>query len=154
MKIKLDDLTDPRIKVFLKEHLEDMRSVSPPKSKHALDLVGLKSLNVRFYSVWIKDELIGCGAYQKLGSQRGEIKSMRVTQAYRAQGIASKLLRHILTEAKNEGLKQISLETGSMDFFKPARSLYERFGFTYCSAFANYQEDPNSMFMTFYLADD
>lgn len=35
-----------------------------------------------------------------------------------------------------------------MDAFEPARRLYTNFGFTYCEPFANYVEDPNSVFMT------
>jgi putative acetyltransferase len=42
----------------------------------------------------------------------------------------------------------VSLETGSMEFFRPARALYASFGFAPCPPFADYREDPNSVFMT------
>jgi putative acetyltransferase len=35
-----------------------------------------------------------------------------------------------------------------MEAFEPARQLYARAGFTLCAPFAEYIEDPNSVFMT------
>jgi putative acetyltransferase len=49
------------------------------------------------------------------------------------------------------GFTRLSLETGSYEFFLPARKLYEKFGFHYCEPFADYQSDPNSVFMTRHL---
>ena len=46
------------------------------------------------------------------------------------------------------GMTRLSLETGSMLAFEPARQLYLRFGFTECAPFADYEEDPNSIHMT------
>jgi putative acetyltransferase len=50
--------------------------------------------------------------------------------------------------ARQMGISLLSLETGSADFFLPARKLYEKFGFEYCGPFADYKDDPNSVFMT------
>lgn len=58
------------------------------------------------------------------------------------------LLQHIIDEAKSRNYRRLSLETGSMPFFAPARQLYQKFGFVYCAPFSDYKEDPNSMFMT------
>jgi len=38
MEIKIDDLSGPEVALFLAEHIKDMKSASPPESKHALDL--------------------------------------------------------------------------------------------------------------------
>jgi putative acetyltransferase len=46
------------------------------------------------------------------------------------------------------GYHRMSLETGAMPFFAPARALYARHGFVECPPFADYREDPNSVFMT------
>ena len=73
----VDDLTGPQIASFLDEHVREMLSITPPESKHALDL-----------------------------------------------------------------------ETGSAEFFAPARRLYEKFGFEYCEPFAGYRPDPLSVFLT------
>lgn len=151
MEIRIDDLSDPKIEAFLNEHLEDMKLVSPPESKHALDLEDLKEFSVTFWSVWESRELLGCGALKELDSLHAEIKSMRVSTKHRGQGIASKLLSHILHEAIFRDYRKLSLETGSMMFFEPARKLYEHFGFNYCAPFANYEEDPNSVFMSLEL---
>lgn len=148
MLIQLDDLSHPAIATFLEEHLEDMRSVSPPESKHALDLDSLRQPDVTFYTAWDQGELIGCGALKTLDSRHGEIKSMRSDPRRRGQGIASTLLQHIIDQARKNELDRLSLETGSMPFFEPARKLYLKFGFTECSPFANYRDDPNSIFMT------
>jgi len=58
------------------------------------------------------------------------------------------MLRHIIAEARKRSYTRLSLETGSLPAFDPARSMYESFGFTYCSPFADYIEDPNSVFLT------
>ena len=154
MQIKVDDLSDPRIEEFLNEHIDDMKSVSPPESKHALDLEGLRESSVTFWSVWEDDALVGCGAIKELDESHAEIKSMRVSSHYRGRGYAAKLLRHILGEAALKGYSRLSLETGSMSFFGPARKLYERFGFQYCAPFSNYEEDANSVFMSLNIAND
>jgi putative acetyltransferase len=153
MEIKIDDLTGAEIEAFLTEHLEDMKSVSPPESKHALDLDGLKAPEITFWSVWDQGVLVGCGAIKELDGSHAEIKSMRVSRNHRGQGYASSLLRHIIDEARSRGYTRLSLETGSMAFFVPARNLYERFGFKICAPFSDYREDPYSTFMSLDLAE-
>jgi putative acetyltransferase len=148
MEIKVDDLSGFEIAEFLKEHIREMKSVSPPESKHALDLEGLRKPEITFWTVWDNDLLIGCGAMKELDADLAEIKSMRTITSYRGKGIASMLLEHILDEAKQRGYHRISLETGSMPFFEPARNLYAKYGFEYCEPFSTYREDTNSVFMT------
>lgn len=109
-----------------------MKSVSPPESKHALDLEGLRKPEITFWTVWNDARLIGCGAMKELDADHAEIKSMRTTASYRGKGIASMLLQHLLNEAKLRGYRRISLETGSMPFFEPARNLYAKYGFENC----------------------
>lgn len=150
--VLLDDLRDPRIAVFLEEHLRDMRAVSPPQSKHALDLDGLRRPEIRFWSAWQDDALIGCAALKRLDAAHGELKSMRVAPHARRQGLARMLLLHVLQQARAVGLARVSLETGSMAFFAPARALYAAHGFVPCAPFGDYREDPNSVFMTLALA--
>ena len=149
--IQLDDLTGSEIALFLEAHLQDMRSVSPPESKHALDLEGLRKPEVSFWTVYDTGKLVGCGALKQLSPRHGEIKSMRVDSHCRGKGIASKLLQHIITIARERGYQRLSLETGAMDFFRPAHALYRKNGFVETHAFADYKEDPNSKFMTLVL---
>lgn len=148
LKITVDDLSSPEIANFLAEHIREMKAVSPPESKHALDLEGLRKPEVTFWTVWDGSSLIGCGAIKELNINHAEVKSMRTKVSYRGKGVASILLQHILQEAKLRGYHRISLETGSMPFFEPAHNLYKKYGFENCAPFSTYQEDPNSVFLT------
>jgi putative acetyltransferase len=125
-----------------------MHRVSPPESIHALDLEGLRQPDITFWTIWDQGTLAGCGALKELDPQHAEIKSMRTASSYRRKGVAKQMLQHLLSEAKQCGYTRVSLETGSMDFFIPARTLYASFGFENCPPFADYIEDPNSVFMT------
>ncbi|MEV7805465.1 GNAT family N-acetyltransferase [Microbispora sp. NPDC088329] len=148
MRIVEDDLSGPQIAEFLREHVREMRSITPPESKHALDLDGLRSPEVTFWSVLDGDAVVGCGAIKRLDPAHAELKSMRTAAGRKRSGIASLLLEHIINEARRMGFGRLSLETGSADFFLPARRLYEKFGFGYCEPFAGYRPDPLSVFMT------
>ncbi len=148
MIIKVDNLQASEVVELLQEHHRDMLNYSPPESVHALDIVSLQASDVTFWSVWIEDKLAGCGALKHLSLIHGEIKSMRTSHAHRRQGVARCLLEFILNKAKNRGYQQVSLETGSVNAFEPARKMYENFGFEYCSPFAEYAEDKYSVFMT------
>ncbi|WP_044640164.1 GNAT family N-acetyltransferase [Risungbinella massiliensis] len=148
MEIKVDDLTGSEIKELIGEHLRGMTLHSPPESIHALDLEALRRPEITFWSGWEQGELVGCGALKELEEQHGEIKSMRTSSSHLRKGVARRLLQHIIEEAKRRGYHRLSLETGSMDAFEPARKLYTSFGFQYCKPFSDYMEDPNSVFMT------
>jgi len=148
MEIRLDDLRGPEIIELLREHLRCMAQISPPESRHALDLDGLRNPDITFWSIWDSANLAGCGALKQLDTQQGEIKSMHTASAYLRRGVASQMLEHILAEAKRRQYRRLSLETGSMVYFEPARKLYARFGFALCKPFGTYVEDPNSVFMT------
>ena len=151
MRIEIEDLTNPDVHVLLSQHLADMRKHSPPGGVHALDLDGLRAKSVTFWTVRESSELMGCGALKELDSRWGEIKSMRTSKAHLRKGVATKLLEHILDEAKRRRYERVNLETGSTDAFKPARLLYERFGFTRCQPFADYEDNSFSVFMTIEL---
>ena len=144
----MDDLSGPEIAEFLDEHVQEMRSLTPLESKHALDLDGLRQPEITFWSVLDGDILVGCGAIKRLDADHAELKSMRTSAARKRTGVASRLLEHILGEARRMGYSRLSLETGAADHFRPARSLYAKFGFDYCEPFADYRPDPNSVFMT------
>jgi putative acetyltransferase len=152
MRIVVDDLSGPAIAAFLEEHIEEMRSITPLESKHALDLDGLRQPEVTFWSVMDGDAVVGCGAVKRLDASHAELKSMRTARARKRAGIGSMLLEHILDEATRMGFARISLETGSAEFFRPARTLYQKYGFDYCDPFADYTLDPHSVFMTRALA--
>lgn len=148
MIIREDDLSGSEIIALLGKHLDTMAEHSPPESRHALDLDGLRAPDVTFWTVWEESRLLGCGALKELGRLHGEIKSMHTARAARGRGVARRMVEHILAEARRRRYARLSLETGSMEGFLPARELYGSFGFQYCPPFGDYKLDPNSVFMT------
>ena len=151
LQIKIDNLQGPEIAEFLSEHLRCLAEVSPPESRHALNLDELLWPYVTFWSAWLGREVVGCGALKELDPKHGEVKSMRTAKARLRQGVGSMLLQQIISEAKRRGYRRLSLETGFMEYFEPARRLYRKFGFEPCPPFTGYIEDPNSVFMTMEL---
>ncbi|HTD28965.1 MAG TPA: GNAT family N-acetyltransferase [Xanthomonadaceae bacterium] len=148
MDIRVDDLTSPEIIRLLREHLQSAALHSPPESIHALDVEALRKPDVTFWSAWQDSELMGCCAIRELDGRHGEIKSMRTVSAHLRKGVAATLMQHMLEEAKRRRYESLSLETGSMEAFAPARNLYTSFGIQPCGPFADYVEDPYSVFMT------
>ena len=148
MQINVDDLSGAAIQELLREHLRSMHEHSPPESVHALDLAALRKPEITFWTAREGDELLGCGALKELDASHAEIKSMRTSMSHRRKGVARAILVHIIDEARRRSYRRLSLETGSHGPFEAARSLYESFGFAYCDPFADYVEDPYSVFMT------
>ncbi|ELB2102512.1 GNAT family N-acetyltransferase [Vibrio parahaemolyticus] len=151
MRIEIDNLERPQVIALLEEHLQDMYATSPPESVHALDVSKLKLPSITFWTGWDGEQLLGCVAMSQLEDGHAELKSMRTTPSARKQGVASRLLNHVIEQAKHQGIQRLSLETGSMAFFEPAHRLYEKNGFAYSEPFGDYQPDPNSRFMTLSL---
>ncbi|HCH0718702.1 TPA: GNAT family N-acetyltransferase [Vibrio parahaemolyticus] len=151
MRIEIDNLERQQVLALLEEHLQDMYATSPPESVHALDVSKLKLPSITFWTGWDGEQLLGCVAMSQLEDGHAELKSMRTTPSARKQGVASRLLKHVIEQAKHQGIQRLSLETGSMAFFEPARRLYEKHGFVYCEPFGDYQPDPNSRFMALAL---
>lgn len=151
LDIRVDDLQSETVISLLREHLAAMATESPEDSCHALDLDSLRTPEVTFWSVWDGVELAGFGAIKLLTPEHAEIKSMKTAPGHVRKGVASKLLSHIIQEAERRGYSRLSLETGSMEYFAPARKLYEKYGFIYCEPFGDYKPDPYSIFMTLCL---
>ncbi len=153
MHIRTQDPATPDITALLNQHLEEMRAISPPESKHALDIEGLRTSDITFWSIRDNDgSLMGCGAIKRLDPAHAEIKSMRTDPAHRRKGVAGALLTHIIEHAQANRIQRLSLETGAQSHFEPARSLYARHGFVPCAPFGDYMPDPNSVFMSRSLA--
>jgi len=146
--IRVDDLRGREVADLLHAHLTTMRAQSPPDSTHALDLHELRAPDITFWTAWLDSELAGTGALKELSSVHGEIKSMHTRTTVRRRGVGQRILSHIISEAVSRGYERLSLETGSMAAFEPARALYRRNGFAFCQPFADYVADPNSVFMT------
>lgn len=151
IRIDRDDPGRADVQQLLIEHLADMFATSPVESVHALDSAALSGPAITFWTARENSEVLGCGALKRLQQGPGEIKSMRTAAHARGRGVATLLLTHILAEARTSGYDRLYLETGSQDFFAPARRLYQRHGFSICPPFAGYGDDPNSVYMTLAL---
>ena len=138
----------PEVNQLLKKHFIELRAASPEGSAHVLDIPGLKIPSIKFWSLWEKNQLIGCGALKFLDKDHGEFKSIRIHDNFRGKGYGSKIVNHLINEAKNLKIKRLSIETGSGDFFAPARKLFDNCGFKPCPPFAHYKEDINSLYLT------
>ena len=148
MTILPADLDDPRVRDLLAHHHASARAATAPGSAHALDLEELKAREVTVWAAWEGETLVGVGALQRLSREHGEIKSMHTVEAGRRRGVGRAMLLHIIAAARDLGLCRLSLETGSWDYFRPARRLYRSHGFTECPPFGDYRPDPNSVFLS------
>jgi putative acetyltransferase len=152
MHIEVDDLTREPVIALLREHLADMHAVSPPGTVHALDLERLRGPDITFWTAWDDGALLGCGALKQLSARAGEVKSMRTPAALRRRGAGRVVIEHIVGVARSRGYDSLWLETGSTPPFAPAHALYRSVGFDVCGPFADYREDPHSVFMRLKLA--
>jgi putative acetyltransferase len=148
MRIIPGDFSDPRVLDLLRTHLTSARAETAPGSAHALDLTGLQSPDISFWTIWDGEVLLGMGALKRLSPDHGEVKSMHTTHSARRRGVGGAMLRHIIASARENGMTRLSLETGSWEYFRPAHALYRSHGFAECGPFADYVEDPNSVFMS------
>ena len=148
MLIRRDDPTEPRIRALLEHHVARARAETAPGSAHALDVAQLRTPDIAFFAAWEGEEPLGVIALKRLAGAHGEVKSMFTAPHVRRRGIGAALLARVLAEARSQQLTRLSLETGSWDYFEPARRFYRRCGFRECAPFADYRPDPNSVFMT------
>lgn len=151
IRIERDDLSRAAVRALVAEHLGEMVATTPPESIHALDVDALSGPGISVWSAWSGPDLLGIGALHELDPRHGELKSMRTTAQARRRGVAGKLVAHLLREARSRGYRRVSLETGSEDYFEPARALYASWGFEPCPPFADYVEDLLSVYLTLRL---
>jgi len=145
------DFSDQRVTGLIIHHFTTARAATDICSAHALDIAGLQTLDITLWTAWNEDTLMGVGALKQLTTAHGEVKSMHVLEAMRGRGAGSAILRHIIDAARARGYARLSLETGSMEYFAPARALYRRHGFADCEPFGEYVPDRNSCFLTIEL---
>jgi putative acetyltransferase len=150
-EISIDDPRAADVRQLLATHLAFAHAPTPPEDRHALDVDGLCHPAVTFFSFRRDGMLLAVGALQRLGPDHAEVKSMHTVEAARGQGIGRQMIEHLIAVAREAGYTRVSLETGSMVEFAPARALYAAVGFQLCEPFADYRASPNSTYMTLYL---
>ena len=139
---------NPEVHELLTKHFIELRAASPEGSAHVLDIPGLKTPSIKFWSLWQNNMLVGCGALKFLDKEHGEFKSIRIHDNFRRAGNGINVVNHLIKEAKKLNITRLSIETGAGDFFKPARKLFKKCGFETCKPFAHYKEDINSLYLT------
>jgi putative acetyltransferase len=147
LQITTGDFANPKVQALLKYHLEGMHANSPPGHVFALDWSGLQKPGITFYTLWVGDELLSCGALKDLGQGHGEIKSMRTAEAQLRKGAGERVLLHLIHEARRHCWHTLSLETGSGPAFEPALALYRKHGFKDGAAFSDYVKSDFSQFL-------
>jgi len=150
-EISIDDPRATDVRALIERHLAFANSHSPPEDVHALDIDRLLDPALTLFSFRLGDELLAVGALKQLDAHHGELKSMHTAHAARGHGIGRAMVEHLISVARDRGLRRVSIETGTMSAFAPARSLYARTGFTPCDPFGDYRPSPNSTFMTLSL---
>jgi len=151
MEVREGGLDDPRVQRLLKMHADRARAETARGSAHALDLSALRAPEIEFWTVWENGEPLGTAALKSLGGGEFEVKSMYTAEPCRRRGVGSAVLAHLIAVCKNRGAARVSLETGSWEYFRPAVAFYRQHGFVECPPFADYVQDPNSIFMTLIL---
>jgi putative acetyltransferase len=146
--VEMDDPRRADIRVLLERHLAFSREVTPAAGVHALDIEGLLDPTVTFFSARVDGALLGVGALKVLDESHAELKSMHTVESARRQGVGRALVEHLLRVAADRNYRRVSLETGSMDAFAPARSLYAKLGFRACPPFGQYASSPTSACMS------
>ncbi|HWT09390.1 MAG TPA: GNAT family N-acetyltransferase [Roseomonas sp.] len=141
-------LDDPRVQALLTTHLTKARAATAEGFAFALDLSGLRVPEIRFFSAWDGETLLGVGALKRLAPDHGEVKSMHTAEAARRHGVGGLLLRHIMAVARAAGMARVSLETGTSAYFQPAVAMYLRHGFADCGPFADYAASGENRFLT------
>lgn len=145
--IREDDLTGAPTRALLALHLAGMQANTPAGHVFALDLSGLQAPGITVFTAWEGEAIAGVGALKRLGDGTGEVKSMRTHPDFLRRGVGAALLDHIIAQAKAEGLRRISLETGRGPSFEPALALYRRRGFADGGAFGDYEASAFNQFL-------
>lgn len=149
--ISVDDPRRTDVRRLLEHHFGFATAQVPPEDAHALELEGLLDPSVAFFSFRLDSELLAVGALKRLDSHHAEVKSMHTAQVARGRGIGRAMIEHLICVARDRGYRRISLETGSVAAFAPARSLYAAVGFSPCEPFGDYRLSANSTYMTLFL---
>jgi putative acetyltransferase len=128
------------------EELDDyMGRLYPSESNYGLDLESLAQPEVRFFSVTVDGEVLGCGGFW-LHDDYAEVKRVYIHPKSRGLGLGRKIMAHIEAEMLREGRKISRLETGISQ--PEALGLYRAIGYADCPAFGDYPaDDPFSVFM-------
>jgi putative acetyltransferase len=150
-RISPADPGEAGVRALILAQLEYGRAASPPEDAHALEPEALAGPGVALFAAREDDEVLAIGALVRLDDEHGELKAMHTVAAARGRGLGRAMLDRLLAEARRRGYRRVSLETGTMDAFAPARALYESAGFSTCEPFGSYRRSRHSVYLTLAL---
>lgn len=146
--ISVEDSLSDELSQLLEAHWRFCTSSTPIEHVYALDASKLFAPGITVFGARLNGELVGVGALRRLDSEHAELKSMHTLASARGHGVGRAMVAHIEAFARSEGIKQISLETGTSDAFLPARELYMSLGYKGCEAFGEYVLTEDNTCMT------
>ena len=86
---------------------------------------------------------MACGGLKPLADGVGEVKRMYVDPAYRGRGHSRTLLKALVAHARQVGMREVWLETGTRQ--GPAVALYESEGFTPIPPYGYWKDHPETL---------
>jgi putative acetyltransferase len=146
--IEIDDPRGADVRRLLERHLAFAHEHTPPEDVHALDPERLVDPSVTFFSYRDDGRVLAVGALKRIDADHAEVKSMHTLESARGRGIGRAMVEHLVGVARERGFTRVSLETGAMEAFAPARALYAAAGFEPCEPFGDYSGGRSSVFMT------
>lgn len=149
--IKEVDTSDPDLIALIATHKQYCVDQTPQGSGHAVAPTKENLSHIRYWLAYREDDAVGCIGLKQIEDGHAEIKTMHVRSTERGGGIGASLVENVQVIAKENGMRQLSLETGCGDGFAASRRLYERSGFRPCPPFGDYANDPFSYCMTLSL---
>jgi putative acetyltransferase len=145
--IAIDDARADDVGALIERHLAFAREVTPPGHVHALPAENFSDPAITLFGARRDGELVAIGALKRLDEHHVELKAMHTAEAARGAGVGSAMVEHLLAVAAERRYERVSLETGTMAAFAPARRLYAKAGFTPCEPFGGYTANPHSVCM-------
>ncbi len=152
MQIEIDSPHREDVRQLIDVHVAESQAVS--EVSFAIGADDLSGPDVVFLTARSEDgRLLGMGALKDHLDGTGELKSLRSAQEARGQGVGAALVDSIIRLARDAGMTDLNLETGTEEFFEPARLLYLSRGFVQRGPFGSYAGEPGSVYYTLHLAD-
>lgn len=149
--VEIDDATAADIRELLHSHLLFAQDVTPEGPVHALTVDGLLDPLVTLVGARANGVLLGVGALKRLDDAHAEIKAMHTAAAARGHRVGRAVLSRLVSIARERGYRRLSLDTGTMEAFATARSLYMSAGLVPCEPFGEYTANPHSICMALFL---
>lgn len=125
---------------------EYIAGLYPPEGNFAVDIEALCRPDIDFVVARLDGKAVGCGGIKWFADGSAELKRIFVRDDARGHGLGRRIMETLQSLAETRGVKRIYLETGPLN--TEAVRLYEKFGYRTCGPFADYEDNPHSLFMT------